>query len=41
MEPEMLKSQFDILEEPTNAFTVDVSGAMDDIVQEIISNFLP
>ena len=38
MKPEMLKSQFDTLEEPTNAFTVDISNSVDEIVQEILRN---
>ena len=37
MKPYMLKSQFDALEEPTNALTVEISMSVDDIVQEIIS----
>ena len=35
MKPQMLKSQFDVLEEPIDAFTVDVSMSVEDIVQEI------
>ena len=36
MKPHMLKSQFDALEEPTNALTMDISMSIDDIVQEIL-----
>ena len=36
MKPQMLKSQFDALEEPTNALTIDISMPLDDIVQKII-----
>jgi gluconokinase len=38
MKPHMLKSQFETLEEPTNALTMDISMSLDDIVQRIISN---
>ena len=38
MKPQMLKSQFDALEEPVNALTIDISGTVPEIVQEIISN---
>lgn len=38
MKPDMLKSQFEALEEPGIALTTDVSMSVDDIVQEIISN---
>ena len=34
----MLKSQFDALEEPTNALTIDISMSMQDIVQEILKH---
>ena len=37
MKPHMLKSQFDALEEPTDALMVDISVSVDEIVQEIIS----
>lgn len=37
MKPQMLKSQFDALEEPTNAITMDISIPLDDIVRKIIS----
>ncbi len=36
MKPHMLKSQFDALEEPVNALTIDISLAVDEIVQEIL-----
>ena len=36
MKPEMLKSQFEALEEPADALTVDVSLSVDEIVQEIL-----
>lgn len=36
MKPEMLQSQFEALEEPTDALTVDISGSVDEIVQEIL-----
>ena len=36
MRPEMLKSQFDALEEPTDALSVDISLSVDEIVQEIL-----
>jgi gluconokinase len=36
MKPEMLKSQFDALEEPADALTVDISLSVDEIVQEIL-----
>lgn len=36
MKPHMLKSQFEALEEPTNALTIDISMSIDDIVQEIL-----
>ncbi len=37
MKPHMLQSQFEALEEPTNALTIDISMSLNDIVQEIIS----
>lgn len=37
MKPQMLKSQFDTLEEPTNALTLDISMSVNDIVKRIIS----
>jgi len=36
MKPQMLQSQFETLEEPANALTVDISKSLDDIVQEIL-----
>lgn len=38
MKPHMLKSQFDALEEPVNALTVDISMPVDDIVQVIMKH---
>jgi len=38
MKPHMLQSQFDALEEPTDALTVDISVSVDEIVQEILSS---
>lgn len=36
MKPHMLKSQFEALEEPSNALTMDISMSIEDIVQEIL-----
>jgi gluconokinase len=36
MKPNMLKSQFDALEEPANALTFDVSMPVNEIVQGIL-----
>jgi gluconokinase len=36
MKPQMLQSQIETLEEPTNGLTVTVSKPVDDIVQEIL-----
>ena len=36
MKPHMLKSQFDTLEEPTNALTMDISMSVNDIVREVL-----
>jgi gluconokinase len=36
MKPEMLRSQFDALEEPTDALVVDISESVDEIVREIL-----
>src|SRR5215510_2954986 len=36
MKPDMLQSQFDALEEPKDALTVDVSKSVGEIVQEIL-----
>jgi len=41
MKPHMLKSQFEALEEPTNAFTIDISMSLDDVVREIILKISP
>ena len=38
MKPHMLKSQFETLEEPMNALTVDISLSVDEIVQEILGH---
>lgn len=35
MKPEMLRSQFDALEEPSNALTIDISHSVDEIIQII------
>lgn len=35
MKPQMLKSQFDALEEPTDALTVDIALSVDEIVGKI------
>jgi gluconokinase len=37
MKPHMLKSQFEALEEPVNALTIDIGITVDEIVREIIS----
>jgi gluconokinase len=36
MKPHMLRSQFEALEEPTTALTIDISTPVDEIVQEIL-----
>jgi gluconokinase len=36
MKPEMLKSQFDALDEPTNGLVIDVSLSVDEIVSQIL-----
>lgn len=36
MKPQMLKSQFDVLEEPTDVLTIDISLSVEEIVQEIL-----
>jgi gluconokinase len=41
MKPHMLQSQFDALEEPVNALTINISRSVDEIVQEIISKMSP
>jgi gluconokinase len=38
MKPHMLKGQFETLEEPTNALTMDIAMSLDDIVQEILKH---
>lgn len=38
MKPHMLQSQFNALEEPVNALTIDISLPVDHIVQKIISD---
>lgn len=39
MKPAMLRSQFDILEEPENALTVQINQSVDQIIEKIISRF--
>ena len=39
MKPDMLRSQFDALEEPIDALTIDISQSADEIVQEILRHF--
>jgi gluconokinase len=36
MKPTMLQSQYDVLEEPTDALIIDVSASVDNVVQKII-----
>ena len=38
MKPHMLKSQFETLEDPANALTVDVSLSVDEIVQVVLDH---
>jgi gluconokinase len=38
MKPQMLKSQFETLEEPTNALTMDISKSVDEIVGDILKS---
>jgi len=38
MKPHMLQSQFEALEEPKNALTVEISASVGDIVQEIMNH---
>ena len=38
MKPNMLRSQFDTLEEPSNALIVDVAPAVEEIVETIVSS---
>lgn len=39
MKPSMLKSQFDALEEPTDALTVDISQPVEKIVEQVYCTF--
>jgi gluconokinase len=41
MKPQMLQSQFEALEEPVNALTIDISMPVDEIVQEILKQIAP
>ena len=36
MKPQMLKSQFETLEEPSNAMVIDITTSVKNIVQEIL-----
>lgn len=36
MKPHMLKSQFDALEEPVNALTIDISKPIDEILSKVL-----
>ena len=38
MKPHMLKSQFEVLEEPSNALIIDISMSVDEIVREVTSD---
>ena len=38
MKPEMLQSQFDVLEEPADVLTVDIGMSVEEIVEEILGN---
>ncbi len=38
MKPQMLQSQFDALEEPADAITIDISSSVDEIVREILKH---
>lgn len=40
MKPHMLQSQFDALEEPSNAITVDISPSMAEILQVVIKQMM-
>ncbi|MEO5887051.1 MAG: gluconokinase [Anaerolineales bacterium] len=40
MKPRMIQSQFDALEEPTNALTVDISLSVDEILQDVIKQMI-
>jgi gluconokinase len=37
MKPHMLQSQFEALEEPANALTIDISISVADIVREVLN----
>jgi gluconate kinase len=39
MKPHMLQSQYEALEEPTNALTVEISKSLNAITQEIIMQY--
>lgn len=39
MNPDLLQSQFDILEEPTNALTISIQLSVEDIVATIVKQF--
>ena len=39
MKPEMLRSQFEALEEPTNAFALDVSLSLEDVIDKIAAKY--
>lgn len=41
MKPDMLKSQFDILEEPQDAFAIDVSIPVHEMVDLIVQEYFP
>jgi gluconokinase len=41
MKPNMLKSQFEALEEPTNALVFDISLTVDEIVEGIVKHIMP
>jgi gluconokinase len=41
MKPEMLKSQFDILEEPQDAFVLDVSTTLDGMLKSVMNRYFP
>jgi gluconokinase len=38
MKPQMLQSQFDVLEEPTGVLTIDISMSVEEIVGEILTH---
>jgi gluconokinase len=38
MKPQLLRSQFDVLEEPSNALVIDISSSLDDIVRKLTSS---